>query len=88
MYPPIEAVSTVSKYLTYLLPAHMLYSLFDIALRIPSISKEEKSRFSVNELQKQDISATILEFANDGGSKSKIISNVFLNHSATISSCE
>jgi hypothetical protein len=44
MYPAIEAVSTVPKYLTYLLPdmTYMLYSLFNIALRIPSISKEEK----------------------------------------------
>ncbi len=44
MYTTIEAVSTVPKYLTYVLPvmAHMLYRLFNTALRFPSISKEEK----------------------------------------------
>jgi hypothetical protein len=44
MYSAIEAVSTVPKYLTYVLPVmtHMLYRLFNIALRLPSISKEEK----------------------------------------------
>jgi hypothetical protein len=44
MYAAIEAVSTVPKYLTYVLPVmpHMLYRLFNIALRLPSISKEEK----------------------------------------------
>jgi hypothetical protein len=45
MYTAIEAVSTVPKYLTYVLPVmtQMLYRLFSIALRLPSISKEGKT---------------------------------------------
>ena len=35
----------------------------------------------MNELQRQ---ATILELANGGASKSKIISNVFLDHSSSL----
>lgn len=38
----------------------------------------------MNYRDKTDISATILELANGGASKSKIISNAFLNHSSSL----
>ncbi len=37
----------------------------------------------MNYRDKTDISATILELANGGASKSKIISTAFLNHSSS-----
>jgi len=38
----------------------------------------------MNYRDKTDISATILELANGGASKSKIISTAFLNHSSSL----
>jgi predicted transcriptional regulator len=38
----------------------------------------------MNYRDKTDISATILEVANGGASKSKIISTAFLNHSSSL----
>lgn len=48
-----------------------------------SISKGEKVFGEMNYRDKTDTSSTILEVANGGTSKSKIISIAFLNHSSS-----